>query len=247
MSVLLLSLALTTGSERAVHVLQDYSQAFETAERAQKKLLISVGSNLNLGGLDADKLSDFVLCAVDETATVHLNGQEVKLLDHPSFAELEHGAGLAIIDFRNEEYKQKVVSVLPERHVTPENAQALLDLPPGSLTQRTLIWALRVHPERPQSVYGTPAPELLEHCERHSGVQAASNNQHHNLPMNIATSEIVAESWPWNHNVVDAAIDVVHSWRQSPGHWGAASSPHQFYGYDMKTNGQKWFATGVFR
>ena len=47
--------------------------------------------------------------------------------------------------------------------------------------------------------------------------------------------------------MVDAAIDIVGSWRQSSGHWSAARSAWSSYGYDMKTNGSKWFATGVFR
>ena len=32
----------------------------------------------------------------------------------------------------------------------------ILDLPPGTLTQRTLIYAVRTHPERPASADGQP-------------------------------------------------------------------------------------------
>ena len=44
-----------------------------------------------------------------------------------------------------------------------------------------------------------------------------------------------------------AALDVVHSWRQSSGHWSAVRSRHAYYGYDMKQgrNGI-WYATGIF-
>jgi hypothetical protein len=47
--------------------------------------------------------------------------------------------------------------------------------------------------------------------------------------------------------LVAAAIDCVHSWRQSSGHWSAVRSRHRFYGYDMKrgSNGI-WYATGIF-
>src|SRR5690606_6546281 len=130
-------------------------------------------------------------------------------------------------------------------HCTSDKIAALLALPEGTLTQRTLTWAFFIHPERPRSVYAAPCPRLMTHCARHSARQASMNDQHHDMN-HPGRSEIVAESWPWNKNVVDAAIDIVWSWRQSPGHWSAASGTWQRFGYDMKTNGEKWFATGVF-
>jgi hypothetical protein len=58
--------------------------------------------------------------------------------------------------------------------------------------------------------------------------------------------EIVAESWP-NESLVEACIDCVDSWRQSPGHWGAVRANHPLFGYDIKRgrNGI-WYATGIF-
>lgn len=224
----------------------DYPVAYEAAKSSSKMLLVDIGTGLDFDKLDASALQDFVLCKVEKDATIRINGQETKLAEHASFADIQ-GAGVVVIDFRNEAHAGQVVSVLPQRHASVSNVNAILGLPAGTLTQRTLIWAMRVHPERPRSVFGTPAPELMAHAQNHSRVQANTNNQHHNLPIGIASSEIVAESWPWNHNVVDAAIDVVDSWRHSPGHWGAACRQWSYYGYDMKHNGTKWFATGVFR
>lgn len=246
LSVGVLTTSISLAWAAAAPVFDDYAEAYRAASAESKMLLIAVACDVDFERLEAARLDRFVLCRVDEDATIASEGRESRLVEHPSFADLG-GSGVAVVDFVNDEFRGEVVSVLPRRHATAAHVQALLDLPAGSLTQRTLIWALRVHPERPMSVHGAAAPELMAHARNHSRVQAATNRQHHNLPVGIASSEIVAESWPWNHNVVDAAIDIVGSWRQSSGHWGAARRNWSYYGYDMKHNGSKWFATGVFR
>ena len=66
------------------------------------------------------------------------------------------------------------------------------------------------------------------------------------LSSNVLAQEVVAESWP-NESLVEACVDCVHSWRQSPGHWGAVRRRHALFGYDIKRgrNGI-WYATGIF-
>ena len=56
----------------------------------------------------------------------------------------------------------------------------------------------------------------------------------------------MAESWP-DEGLIDACIDCVASWRQSPGHWGAVRQRHRLFGYDIRRgrNGI-WYATGLF-
>lgn len=247
MLCLLLAGSLFAASNSETKVYTDYKAATEAAIAAKKMLFLDLGVGLDLSVYDEELTAEFVLCQLSKDAEIKSGGETIRLLSHEGFSDLEGRPGLAVVDFTNDDRHRDVVSVLPERHITLQRVREIFKLPPGTLTQRTLIWALRVHPERPQSVYGEPAPELLGHASRHSQVQASMNYQHHNLPMGIANKEIVAESWPWNKNVVDAALDIVDSWRQSPGHWGAACAACRFFGYDMKTNGQKWFATGVFR
>lgn len=242
-SWIVLSLA---ASLAAVPVETDYATAYAQAQEAGKMLLVDIGTSVDLASLDERSAADVVFCEVPADATIRIEGRDVRLVNHPSFSDLG-GAGVAVVDLKHPSYLGQVVSVLPQRHVSRSNVEALLSLPEGTLTQRTLVWAMRVHPEQPRSTWGMAAPELMAHAQNHSRVQARTNNQHHNLPIGIASSEIVAESWPWNHHVVDAAIDIVGSWRQSPGHWGAARRQWSYYGYDMKHNGNKWFATGVFR
>ena len=66
------------------------------------------------------------------------------------------------------------------------------------------------------------------------------------LPGGLSAQEVVAESWP-NESLIDAAVDCVASWRQSPGHWGAVKRRQPLFGYDMRLgrNGI-WYATGIF-
>ena len=227
-------------------VYTDYSEAYRAARDSRKFLLIDFGSGFDFSRVPPQQLADHVLCRVPANYAMETEGTQRRLLDSPAFSALEGGPGLAVVDFRNSPHFGRTVSLLPHRHVTPVKVAALLSLPPGTLTQRTLVWAFRIHPERPQSVYGAPCPQLMAHCQRHCGVQCATNNQHHAVG-HPGSTEIVAESWPWNKNVVDAAIDIVQSWRGSSGHWGAASRRWSRYGYDMQSNGQKWYATGVFQ
>lgn len=219
----------------------DYSKAYRQAKSTQKLLLVEVGTAFDFSQVDQAALSRHLICRVPVDYILN----DKRLLSYSSLDGLDGKPGIVIIRFGPT--KGWVVSVLPVRHVNTQHVDALLTLPDASLTQRTLIWAIRVHPERPLSTMGRPGVRLMAHAARHSWIQANRHYQHHNLPMGIASSEIVAESWPWNKNIVDAAVDIVWSWRQSPGHWGAAKRRWSYYGYDMKTNGRKWFATGVFR
>ena len=221
----------------------DYYAGYEQADSQRKLLLVDFGSGAPLNAGRPGDLDRHVVCRLPVGHV--LPEEQTPLIHAPCFRTLGGQPGLAVIDLTGGPFHGTVVSALPQRHCSPEKVAALLALPPGTLTQRTLCWAFMIHPERPQSVYAAPCPRLMAHCARHSAEQAAMNDQHHDMN-NPGRAEIVAESWPWNKNVVDAAIDIVWSWRQSPGHWGAARQAWNRYGYDMKSNGEKWFATGVF-
>ena len=140
---------------------------------------------------------------------------------------------------------------------TPEQAAIIRNLPPGTPTQRAIIYAIRTHPDAPASTNGTFDPMLAKEAERHSLHQARIQLQgHHNwdrrfrrinaaLPAGMTATEVCAESWP-GESLVEAAAECVNSWRQSPGHWAAVSGDCPVYGYDMKRgrNGI-WYATGI--
>jgi hypothetical protein len=170
---------------------------------------------------------------------------------------------VAIIDLAHPraEFYGHVVSTFPfisGRYYRRPVLSTVLGLPPGTLTQRTMIYAVRVHPEAPASTQGQFHGVLADEANRQSKHQAAILVQGHQnwdsrvhristrLPRISDAQEVVAESWP-AENLVEACIDCVDSWRHSPGHWEAVRSRHPVFGFDIQRgrNGI-WYATGIF-
>jgi hypothetical protein len=252
-----------------------YAQAMAAAEQEKKMLLVyfcdtrgnDPCNRFKRETLDHPevqaKLRDYVCVQVTLSATICVDGQEVVLLKHAAFQEMLGRPGIAIVDFRsaNPKLHGAVVSVFPitERlWYTPERIAIILDLPPGTLTQRTLIYAVRIHPEKPASTNGQPLGDLLAEAESHAQYQATIRTQGHQqwgsrfqriigrLPGGGTAREVCAESWP-GENLVEAAIECVRCWRFSTGHWSAVHASNRYFGYDMKRgNNGVWYATGIF-
>lgn len=210
-----------------------------------------------------EKLQEYVLVKLPRTAQVIQGGQPVVLLKDPAFSEMLGMEGVAIVDLVHRDQKQygTVVSVFPfleGKIYTVEQTNVILTLPPGTLTQRTLIYAVRTHPEQPASTNGQLDPLLVQEAESHAAYQARIQLQGHHhwetrfqrissrLPGGLWAQEVCAESWP-GQNLLEAAIECVRCWRLSAGHWSAVRAAHPRYGYDMKKgdNGV-WYATGIF-
>jgi len=195
-----------------------------------------------------------------------------RLVNHPAFVELRQRAGLVVVDFREPDSPnfRQVISVVPNgwcdasRDNHPPLLPKLTDLrevtrlPLCSLTVRTLLLAVRTHPDSPQSTDGEFHPVLHSEAVKHAKLQADLGVQGHHdwgvrfqrineqLPTDVIAQEVCAESWS-GQGLLAAARECVHSWHQSPGHWNAVSARHPFFGYDMQrgANGT-WYATGIF-
>ncbi|GAB4132839.1 MAG: hypothetical protein Kow0040_14220 [Thermogutta sp.] len=256
--------------------LNDYAAATRTAKEEKRMLLVylepegeeqaALRDQFEKTLSDptvAELLPSFVMVKLPQSYVMKEEDREVALLDHPSLQEMEHKPGLFIVDYASEgeEYSGTVVSVFPflgDRPYTVAQMKVILTLPKGTLTQRTMVYAVSTHPEHPSSVRGTPDPYLFGEAESHSRYQARIRLQGHHfwetrfhrilghIPPGTLASEVCAESWP-GQGLLEAAIECVHSWRQSSGHWRAVSSPQRAYGYDIKrgSNGV-WYATGIF-
>lgn len=255
--------------------LADYGRAVDAAETEKRMLLIYFCREDGSGGCRefqsqtlADKevvagLKAYVLLKLPTDAKVSLEGSATVLLKDASFAEMVGLPGIAIVDYSDPEapYYGQVVSTFPflrGRAYTPAQVNVILDLPPGKLTQRTLIYAIRTHPEGPQSASGKLDAYLASEAESHSQYQARIRLQGHHawetrfqrinrrLPWGLLASEVCAESWP-GECLLEAAIDCVRSWRQSSGHWSSVRAFQPVFGYDMRrgSNGI-WYATGIF-
>jgi hypothetical protein len=265
-------------SQPDVEWLDDYGQAMKQAELGQRMLLIyffAAEPSANQRRFERESLADpdnvnklirdYVAVRLPLDYEVGVGGEKSRLLDHEAFAELRGRSGVAVIDFatRDAEWYGLVVSVLPIENgkfyrFDPQHLAAVLKLPFGTLTQRTMIFAVRVHPEAPRSTQGHPDNGLFDEAREHSHYQARIRNQGHHhwgqrfqrivgrLPFGLKAKEVVAESWP-NEGLVDAAVDCVDCWRQSSGHWSAVRSDQQRYGYDIKRGDNGiWYATGLF-
>jgi len=281
--VLLCSATLATGVTRAeeqVNEIRWGSQYPAAMQRAQdKRTMMFVyfrgeGENVirdrfeNVALADqevSEKLAKLEAVRLPLDATITVGGELLTVLEHDAFSELGGKEGIAIIDFTNPDAPQygRVVTAIPFARgkyyqFQPEHLKVILDLPEGTITQRTLVFAVRIHPEGPKSTQGELDATLANHAAEHSQHQADIRVQgHHNfgqrfhrisalLPGGLRLQEVVAESWP-QENLVDAAVDCVDSWRHSSGHWSAVRSWQPRFGYDMRrgSNGI-WYATGLF-
>lgn len=253
--------------------LTDYAKAIEAARSQEKLLLVFFrGEDPRSKEFESQTLADPQIAAKLQAlvnvklpldAKLTTDQGEVQLLQHQAFTEMRGLPGVAILDFAHKDapYYGCVVStfpLLPQLSFTPREMAVILDLPPGTLTQRTLIYAVRIHPERPASANGKLDPNLVGEAHSSADYQARIGRQGHHfwetrfhrinrlLPFGLLASEVCAESWP-GEGLLQAAIECVRCWRLSPGHWNAVRQPHQVYGYDMKrgANGV-WYATGIF-
>jgi hypothetical protein len=260
----------------------NYENARREAKAGKKMLLVNFiadgGSNyqrsfekyLHENEAVRKQLDDFVLVRVSENERPGmlrlgvLRKSRSRLLDDPAYRYMSKTPGVAIVDFKhtNTDYSGRVVTALPFKNGkyyrwTNSQLAVALDLPAGTITQRTMVWAVRIHPEHPRSTNGKMHPELAEGARKQSAYQAQIGVQgHHNWESRIhhlvsstragGASEVVAESWP-NQGMIDSCIDCVLSWRHSPGHWGAVSRNQRYYGYDIRQGGNGiWYGTGIF-
>jgi hypothetical protein len=272
LALLFLNLALGT-PEALWH--DDYATAYRQAIRERKDLLIHFRDDDRLDGAlrDLEVMQRLARRFVSLRVPTSYEYKGERLLDCDFLADMLGRPGLAIVSLHDEQLPihNQAISAHPlvrSRYgwapdYGPEQLKIILDLPAtATLSQRSMIYAVRVHPERPQSIMGEAHPAFLAHAERHSVHQASLQNQHHadllgamanfrsnGVPLRDA-GEVVAESWGrivGGENVLEAAFSCVDAWRHSSGHWSAVSRPHRYYGYDVArgANGT-WYATGIF-
>ncbi len=197
-----------------------------------------------------------------ETKATQEDGTEVRLLESPQFKEMQGMPGLATFDFANPgaAYYGELTGILPflrAKLPTMEHVETFLTLPPGTVTQRTLIYAVRIHPENPLSTTtGFPQQILFDECQGHSEYQAKTGVLGHqnfgartsriSAALGAGASEVCAQSWS-GEGLYEAAIGCVRAWRGSPGHWNGVRGKNRYYGYDMvRGRSGIWYATGLF-
>lgn len=252
----------------AVQRIDDYAAATEAARASAAMLLVSLepgaGSPADPAGSRLERPEVEHRFATSGTPWVFcrlgMEGTGGQLAGDPSLAEMRRGPGVFVVDHTPGPYAGRIVSILPRTPgkyyaFSPSHIDALASLPQASLTQRSLILAVRLHPEGPQSTSGSCDPVLLSEAEAHSAHQASLRRQgHHGWETRSqriaagrgAASEVCAESWE-HQDLLDSCVDCVASWRQSSGHWNSVRSPQSAYGYDIRRGANGiWYATGIF-
>jgi hypothetical protein len=183
------------------------------------------------------------------------------LLKHSSFQHMYDRQGIAVIDLTDSdsEHYGRVVSAHPftkGKHYTVRSTKIVLGLPTGTITQRTLIYAVRLHPAAPISTTDGRCHGYL--CEQaRNGSKLMANYEsvgHHDwgsrygaIAANTGKSAAEVAAMGGNLPLVDAAIVVVDQWYGSPSHWGIMSAPASIFGYDLvRAPSGNWYGTGIF-
>jgi len=208
-------------------------------------------------------LDQFMLLKLPMDAKItHEDGEQVSIYSLPGFEHMLGHPGLIVIDFANKDrpYCGEVVGILPFlRGECPTEKQmaTFLNLPPGTLTQRTLTYAVRIHPDQPLSSNGLPLPIVVKEALDHALYQAERGVLgHQNFGARTqrikevlgsgSPSEICAQSQS-GENLFEAAIACMRAWRYSSAHWSIARRNHTYYGYDMaRGKNGAWYAVGFF-
>ncbi|MDR3234976.1 MAG: hypothetical protein LBT46_15165 [Planctomycetaceae bacterium] len=182
--------------------------------------------------------------------------------DSPDFAEMARYPGFVLMEFENSDvpYFGQTVAILPFwRAVVPtvEETLTFLTLPAGTLTQRTMIYAVRIHPHNPLGADGTPDSVAASAATEQAEYQAdkgVMGHQNYGTRSNRALdalgggspSEICAQSWS-SESVFEAAIGCMRAWRNSSAHWNFVRRQHTHFGFDIRRGkGDAWYATGFF-
>lgn len=267
-AVTLLTMTLAASEPITWHT--DFLKASLLAKETKKDLVVHFRADDSLDkALDSAEVRDRLKQFVCVRLPVDYVYKGEKMLDRPQLAEMHNKPGLAIVSRHDESlpYHDYLISAHPQMASRYRWAPTLgakeictiLDLPPtATLSQRSLIYAITVHPDAPKSVLCNCHAATLEHAEAHSGRQASMGNQHHADLIGAmgrigprvggvgGASEVVAESWG-GESMLEACYSCVDAWRHSAGHWGAIMSSHRYFAYDIAlSRNSKWYATGIF-
>jgi len=252
----------------------DYVAAYAEARTERKPLLIffrdekqqSVADDYEKRVLASDdlwvSLSRFVRAVLPldtPSPDVDAAGKPLRLVDHKAFEQLRQRHGIVVIDLEEPGSGPYglITSAHPfsaGRHYSLFSTKVVLNLPRGTLTQRALLYALRIHPDSPRNLNSGMNEYLAEQAGRQSATMASLEQVgHHNWGSRFqAISSAVGR--PVNEvaasgngeTIVDAAVSCVAAWRSSPGHWSLITNNPISYGYDLvRGRSGQWYATGI--
>lgn len=254
----------------------DYSAAYHEAGEARKMLFIFFRDDVHpriadfyehdvLAHNDThDALSKVVRVVVPLNIlcpTCNPDETSVRMLAHDSFKYMYGRQGIAMIDLTgpDSELNRQVISAhpfTPGRYYTVHGTKTVLGLPHGTVTQRALIYAVRIHPAAPLSTTDGKCHSYMCKMARESSALMAQygsvghhdwGNRYGSIAAQTGRSASEVAAGAGNTNLIDAAMQVVDQWYGSPAHWGIMSAPAAIFGYDLvRDSAGNWWGTGVF-
>lgn len=239
----------------AVHGQQDlrsdYPKALAEALEAKKLLVVEFGKCIDVAAITPEKRKSFVWCQVplDYRCRLENDKEDRPLRERPGFSHVGEDRGIVLVEGRDVPERGNVVSVLTPSYFKAGGFLELLDLPIGSLESRTLVWAVRRHPGKPASAWGTQSARLHDYAMRWARHQAEINKQYHSdILAGGVRSENVAETFDHYPGLLEGAEQLVYMWSQSEGHWKNMSTQWKAFGYGMawSPKGNCWFGCQVF-
>lgn len=251
---------------------QDYQTAYQQATEQKRRLLVvfrdtvdpdSINSpSVGLAGPELTPLlKDFVRLALPANMTIP--GQEggTLLLEHRAFRHLNVQPGIVIVDLTDPEssWYGRVVSALPQPpsgRYSAELVRPLLELPPGTVTHRTLLLALQN--ANPESQFATGESEgvLNQLADRNcrfmtqygqAGLFDAEYRQSV-IASQFGSTAVVREltfATDDTRTIQDAAILAVESWVSDPDSFRMLNGAIDAYGLEMfqGPDSGRWFVT----
>jgi len=254
----------------------DYSAAYRQARDERKMLFLFFRDHASpriadiferdvLAGDELREPLEKVVRVVLPLDAIHPFGDPekpaTKMLDHSAFKYMYRQQGIAMIDLTDpdSELCGHVVSAhafSPGRHYTPRATNIVLGLPRGTVTQRALVYAVRLHPYPPVSTTEGKCHGYLCQQARQSSQLMANYGSvgHHDwgtrqgaIAAATGRSAMEVAAMSANPRMIDAALEVVNQWSGSPAHWGIMSTPAAIFGYDLVHDAAgNWWGTGVF-
>jgi len=254
----------------------DYAEAYRQAREERKMLLLHFRNESRPRIADCyerdvltsaelrDPLSKVVRVALPLDAVRPFRVPEVadlKMLEHSSFKYMYGRQGIAMIDLTDpdSELHGHVVSAhpfTPGMHYTVRGTKLVLNLPKGTVTQRALIYAVRLHPAAPVSTTdGTCHSYLCKQARNSSSLMMTYGSVGHHdwgtryneIAATTGKSAMEVAAMAGNTGLIEAAIQVVDQWYGSPAHWQIMNSPASIFGYDLvHDSAGNWWGTGLF-
>lgn len=197
------------------------------------------------------------------TPSADPNGVPSRLIEHRSFRHLKSQAGLAIVDLTDEQSANygRVVSALPmpeDGRYSPEILETLLQLPTGSIGQRSLMLAVRTGVDGDNFTSGEANTHLHQMANRNARMMAQSDRVvgFDTDVRATAIRELFGDGVRIHElhfategpaSVQEAAIQAVSKWLQDSEDRRALRQSSFAYGIELfqAPNSQRWFATCI--